>query len=86
MSNINSEFIFILYVRDKCHLCEQMLVELEANLVNQKYHVEVIDIDTDPELQRQHAGQIPVLTYQGTVLCEYFFDSKVLESILISAR
>ena len=41
---------FIVYVREDCHLCQQMILALN-NLPGQvSFDFQVIDIDSDPEL------------------------------------
>jgi len=69
---------FRLYSRAGCHLCDEMLKELESLLcaVTDKVTVEIVDIDLDPEIQRQFSLRIPLLTEpaSGKILCETRFD------------
>jgi hypothetical protein len=42
----------------------------------------VVDVDTDPELQRRHGLQVPVLLLDGTVVCRHRLDAAELLRIL----
>jgi glutaredoxin len=76
----------ILYGRDDCHLCEQMLDELKAFKIT---HARVLDleiayinIDKHSHLLERYNHRIPLLIDENhhTIkeLCEYFFDGDVL--------
>jgi Glutaredoxin-like domain (DUF836) len=69
--------------RQDCELCEQMLAELSA--LGRRAALpplEVVDVDTDPELQRRHGLQVPVLLLDGTVVCRQRLDAPELLRIL----
>jgi Glutaredoxin-like domain (DUF836) len=42
----------------------------------------VVDVDTDPELQRRHGLHVPVLLLEGTVVCRHRLDAAELLRIL----
>jgi hypothetical protein len=44
--------------------------------------LELLDVDTDPELQRRHGLQVPVLLLDGTVVCRQRLDVAELLRIL----
>jgi hypothetical protein len=44
--------------------------------------VSLVDVDTDPELQRRHGLHVPVLLLDGTVVCRHRLDSDELLRIL----
>ena len=69
------------YSRPGCHLCEKLLEEL-LPLVRGKLQVEVVDIDSSPEWQRQFSLRIPVLEYQGQVVSQYTLDVGAIRAIL----
>ena len=69
-----------LYSRPGCHLCEQMLEELEQ--YQSAVTVNVINIDDDPELIRKFAARIPVLAMGDTEICQYHLDQDALSNYL----
>ena len=63
------------YSRPGCGLCEQMLEELASVLPPAAAaRVQVVDIDTDPELTRKYGTRIPVLLVDGEFVCAYRLD------------
>jgi predicted thioredoxin/glutaredoxin len=44
--------------------------------------VELVDVDSDPELARRHGLHIPVLLLDGTVVCRTRLDSVELARLL----
>lgn len=67
-----------LYHRDNCHLCEVMYADLlQWQSDNQRIEeVELIDIDSQPELLALLGNKIPVLMRGGEELCFGRFDSR----------
>ena len=72
-----------LYYRQQCHLCEDMLQLLQPYIDDKNIQLEMIDIDTDPKLQKKYTVLIPVLTDQDeNEICHYFFDKISFEDYL----
>ena len=73
---------FTLYSRSYCHLCEDMLVALQAFMarLGQAYTVDVVDVDADPALVARFDELVPVLygDLAGPELCHYFLDEAAL--------
>jgi predicted thioredoxin/glutaredoxin len=44
--------------------------------------LEVVDVDSDPDLQRRHGLQVPVLLLDGTVVCRQRLEPEELLRIL----
>ena len=44
--------------------------------------VEVVDVDSDPVLQRRHGLDVPVLLLDGTVVCRHRLDADELRRLL----
>jgi len=67
-----------LYTRAGCHLCDQMLEELQAlqGAPDAPFTVEIVDIDRNPALHLQYFLRIPVLMLMATgeILCEGRLD------------
>ncbi len=51
----------LLYSREACGLCDEMLVQLEPLLSTWEASIKVVDIGGDPELMRRFGLRIPVL-------------------------
>ena len=61
------------FSRRGCHLCEDLLAELEPLLRGQAT-VEVVDIDTDPVLVKRYGVSIPVICAGDRELCRHALD------------
>jgi len=72
----------IVYYRDGCHLCEQVVASLFQLQQELGYEIEQIDIDTNPVLREKYNVDVPVVTYQGEVIFYHFFDEKELRKSL----
>jgi hypothetical protein len=69
--------------REDCGLCEEMLSELE--LLGRTLTLpplELVDVDSDPELARRHGLNVPVLLLDGTVVCRHRLDAPELARLL----
>ncbi len=44
--------------------------------------IEVVDVDSDPVLQRRHGLDVPVLLLDGTVVCRHRLDADELRRLL----
>ena len=74
----------IVYGREDCHLCQDMIVALQ-NLQRQvSFEFQVVDIDSDPELIAFYGEKIPVLMAPLTnqMICHYFLDVAALNDYL----
>ena len=72
-----------IYSRQGCHLCEVMIEEL-LPLVRGRFEVVVHDIDTRDDWKRAYATQIPVIEYDGELICQYHLDRQALAALLSS--
>lgn len=87
MSNTNT---LIVYYRQGCHLCEQMVVSLSQQQTKHqasvKFTIKIVDIDDDPELLQKYDVDVPVVMYQKEVVFYHFFDAEVFENTLKKMR
>ncbi len=74
--------ILIVYYRDGCHLCEQVVASLFQLQAELGYEIKQVDIDTDPVLREKYNVDVPVVTYQGDVVFYHFFDEVELRKSL----
>jgi hypothetical protein len=73
--------------RRDCQLCEEMLAELAA--LGRRMPLpalEVVDVDSDPQLQRRHGLEVPVLLLDGSVVCRHRLDPEELRRLLDSSH
>jgi hypothetical protein len=66
-----------LYSRPDCHLCEEMLAELEP-LIAGRASIEIVDISEDEDLIARYALEIPVLAHGEEELSRYRLDRQRL--------
>ena len=57
----------VLYTREGCHLCQDVLDLLSREQTSSGFSLEVIDVDSDPELTERHGLEVPVVTVDGKV-------------------
>ncbi|MDJ0700959.1 MAG: glutaredoxin family protein [Woeseiaceae bacterium] len=69
------------YSRQGCHLCEVLIEEL-LPLVRGRLEVEVHDIDTRADWKQAYDVRVPVVKYQGRLICEYHLDRAAISAIL----
>lgn len=66
------------YVRHGCHLCTDMVRELERLKAELGFGYRLCDVDADAALAARYGDQVPVLLAGGTELCRYFLDTERL--------
>ncbi len=69
------------YSRRGCHLCEVLIDEL-LPLIDGKLQLEVRDIDTNTDWKKRWAIDIPVVEYEGEIVCTHFLDRDAITGIL----
>jgi glutaredoxin len=57
----------VLFTRQGCHLCDLAYQQLREEQSRRGFALEVIDIDTDPDLAARYGEQVPVVTIDGKV-------------------
>ena len=69
-----------IYSRQGCHLCEVLIEEL-LPLLRGRFKLEVHDIDSREDWQTAYATRIPVVEYDGELICQYHLDRQALSRI-----
>jgi predicted thioredoxin/glutaredoxin len=59
----------VVYTRNDCGLCVELLGELLEYCAGRGLTFEVRDVDADPGTQRRYGLQVPVLTLDGETVC-----------------
>jgi len=73
--------------RYDCALCDEMLAQLQAlGRTVALPPLELLDVDSDPQLRRRHGLDVPVLLLDGAVVCRHRLDRGELERLLRSGR
>ena len=76
---------FIVYSRRGCHLCEEMLEQLEP-LCRGRAAISVRDVDTNPEWLEAYGLLVPVLCLDGKELCRYQLDRQQVVDLLAAEK
>lgn len=78
----------VVYGREACHLCTQMILALEERQKQVSFDFQVIDIDTDPELVARFNDKIPVLMSRADQkeICHYHLDISAFDDYLAKFR
>ena len=69
------------YSRSGCHLCEVMIEGLQP-IVRGRADLEIRDIDTNPDWHERYWSDIPVVEFEGRVICRHFLDRDAITGIL----
>jgi len=70
-----------IYSRPGCHLCEQ-LVEALLPLVRDRVDLEIVDVDANEKLRADYGLRIPVVEYDGRLICQYTLDEAAISALL----
>jgi glutaredoxin len=68
-----------IYSRPGCHLCDEAKDVIDRVRLRMTFEVRVINIETDPELERTYGQQIPVVFINGNKAFKYHVDEAELE-------
>ena len=90
MANERGGLKLTLLARSYCHLCDEMLAALRPLAAARGVVVTVVDVDTEPALERAFGDRVPVLfagePAEGVELCHYRLDRLRVEAALADAR
>ncbi len=73
---------FKVYIRTGCHLCDDLLAQLQQLKSEYSFEFQTIDVDSSPELIKQHGSKVPVVMLGDREICHYFLDQASLIEIL----
>lgn len=79
----------IVYGREECHLCQEMITSLQALQKQIHFEFQMIDIDNDPELARLYNDRVPVLVSAAPAheeICHYHLDVAALDAYFAKIR
>jgi predicted thioredoxin/glutaredoxin len=58
------------YTRVGCHLCDEAIAVVRA-AAEGRAHVELVDIDADPDLHDRYTVRVPVVAVDGVEIAQY---------------
>jgi glutaredoxin len=68
-----------IYSRPGCHLCDEAKAVIERVQLRFAFAVRVINIESDPALEKEYGEQIPVVFVNGNKAFKYHVDEAELE-------
>lgn len=71
-----------LYIREGCHLCDEMELALNACAGELDFETRCVSINNDSELERAYGSRVPVLVCAGEEICHYYLDMQALKRVL----
>ncbi|MDR4514207.1 glutaredoxin family protein [Nitrosomonas sp.] len=88
MVKVDPTVDLVVYGREECHLCEQMIQALKAYQARWSFDFQVIDIDADSELVSRFNDKVPVLMSLSNQkeICRYYLDTAALDDYLANFR
>jgi hypothetical protein len=77
----------MVYAREHCHLCENMIAALQELQARLPFRLEVTDVDSDDNLRLRYGERVPVLVAgNGGEICHYHLDRDALDAYLAKIR
>jgi len=77
----------ILYIREDCHLCSDMVSSLNKLKVKLGFHFKSIDVDSNVVLKERYGNFVPVLHGEDDEeICHFYLDPKALDDYLVKIR
>lgn len=66
--------VLSVYIRQGCHLCDEMIDVLSEFRNDYNFSIRMIDIDADASLRDKYNIRVPVLCHGDREICHHFFD------------
>lgn len=79
-------FALVVYSREDCHLCQNMIAALRELQARLSFHLDVVDVDSDEKLQSLYGLRVPVLVAGGEEICHYHLDPVALDAYFAKIR
>jgi hypothetical protein len=76
----------VVLTRQGCHLCDEAIAQVAAVCVEIGEAYAVLDVDSDPELQRCYTDQVPVTFVDGAQHDFWRVDPARLKAALLRSR
>lgn len=69
---------FTIYIRTGCHLCDDLLHQLQQLRQTHPFDFITVDVDSDARLKQQYGVLVPVVVHRDQPICHYFLDQAAL--------
>jgi glutaredoxin len=79
-------FTLVVYSREHCHLCQNMIAALRELQARLSFHLDVVDVDSDEQLKSRYGLKVPVLVAGGEEICHYHLDPVALDAYFAKIR
>lgn len=66
--------------RDWCHLCHDLIAQLEPLARELGWNVTVVDVDADPALEERWNEWVPVVLADDLELCHHHLDENAIRA------
>lgn len=76
----------VVLTRQGCHLCDEAIAQVAAVCAETGEAYAVLDIDSDPDLQRRYTEQVPVTFVDGVQHDFWRVDPVRLKAALLRSR
>ena len=76
----------VVLTRQGCHLCDEAIAQVAAVCAETDEAYAVLDVDSDPELQRRYTDQVPVTFVDGAQHDFWRVDAARLKTALLRTR
>ena len=84
-ATVRPERVLVL-TRQGCHLCDETIAQVAAVCAEIGEAYAVLDVDSDPELQRRYNNQVPVTFVDGAQHDFWRVDPARLKAALLRTR
>lgn len=74
--------VLSVYIRQGCHLCDEMIDVLSEFRNDYNFSIRTIDIDADASLRDKYNVKVPVLCLGDREICHHFFDLKAFREVI----
>ena len=75
MSSYSHKPHVIVYSRPGCHLCDEAKAAIHNAAIDDRFTLQEINIESDPELLRKYKYDIPIVTIDGVECFKHRVDA-----------
>lgn len=75
-----------LYSRTWCHLCDDMIAGLQPLQARFHFALDVVDVDSNRDLESRYGEDVPVLLHRGRELCRHRLNVVLVTDYLAGIR
>lgn len=76
----------ILYIRKDCHLCSDMISDLNKLQARLCFCIKLVDVDSNVSLVEKYGEFVPVLMGENEEICHFHLDPKALDAYFAKIR